>query len=219
MRIDGDRQWTATLPGLDWGYKTTPQTNLNNRDFSYFRGKGLGGSSATNLEVYTIGPKDDYSEWAERVGDTDFAWESIKPRFRELENYHEPRSKYRKYVAGHESDHGQQGNLHIGFAETWEKDIPEMLDVFEKIGLEMNKDFNSGNPIGMGISPNSAFKGRRSTSADLLHDAPPNLVVKTDTRVTRVILQDGSAVGVETEGAECENTTSGLNITHTLTSD
>lgn len=34
---------------LDHGYLTTPQTELNNRDLSYLRGKAMGGTSNLNF--------------------------------------------------------------------------------------------------------------------------------------------------------------------------
>jgi choline dehydrogenase-like flavoprotein len=34
----------------------------------YSRGKGLGGSSAINFGVYSVGARDDYNEWASAVG-------------------------------------------------------------------------------------------------------------------------------------------------------
>ncbi|KAF2100245.1 putative glucose dehydrogenase [Rhizodiscina lignyota] len=199
LRIDGERQFASANKAVDWGYSTVPQEHLGGRTFPYPRGKGLGGSSVVNYEAFTVGPKDDYDEWAERVGDPDFSWKRMQTRFRRLETYHGPPKAYQKYVNPHEHNHGQHGDLQVGFPPTWEKDLPELLDIFEKIGVEMNDDINSGNPIGMGVSPNSAFNGTRSTAADLLQNAPPNLVIKTDTPVTKVIFKDSTALGVETE--------------------
>lgn len=38
-----------TRPDLNYGYNTTPQTELNGRVIPYLRGKGLGGSSIMNF--------------------------------------------------------------------------------------------------------------------------------------------------------------------------
>jgi choline dehydrogenase-like flavoprotein len=51
---------------LNWGYKTTPQTHCLSRDLDYSGGLRLGGSSAINFGLFTIGARDDYEEWAHR---------------------------------------------------------------------------------------------------------------------------------------------------------
>lgn len=38
-----------TRPDLDHGYLTTPQSQLNNRELSYLRGKAMGGTSNLNF--------------------------------------------------------------------------------------------------------------------------------------------------------------------------
>ncbi|KAF2645606.1 FAD/NAD(P)-binding domain-containing protein [Massarina eburnea CBS 473.64] len=54
---------------LDYGYESTPQRQLNDRIIPYSRGKGLGGSSVLNFQVYLYGSGEDYNRWAELVGD------------------------------------------------------------------------------------------------------------------------------------------------------
>ena len=73
-----------------------------------------------------------------------------------------------------------------------------MTDVFNEVGYRANPDGNSGNPIGFSIAPNSAYKGLRTTSADMLVDAPSNLRILTGAQVTRVIFQGKTAVGITT---------------------
>jgi choline dehydrogenase-like flavoprotein len=65
----------------------------------------------------------------------------------------------------------------------------------------MNLDINSGDPIGWGPSPSSAYNGVRSTSADMLSGAPGNLTVLTEAAVQRVIFDGKTAIGVEVDGA------------------
>jgi choline dehydrogenase-like flavoprotein len=55
-----------------------------------------------------------------------------------------------------------------------------------------------GEYMGFGICPNTAFKGYRSTAADLLTDGPNNLEIVTHAHVKRVVFEDRKAVGVET---------------------
>ena len=80
LRVDGQRWITFMNKDMNWGYKTSPQEHCDNRELDYSRGKGLGGSSAINFGVYTVGARDDYEEWARIVGDDDFRWDKIQAR-------------------------------------------------------------------------------------------------------------------------------------------
>jgi choline dehydrogenase-like flavoprotein len=73
---------------LNWGYKTVPQTQLKGQEIDYSRGKGLGGSTAINFSCWVVGPRDDYDEWAERVGDEAWSWREVQRRLGRVENYH-----------------------------------------------------------------------------------------------------------------------------------
>lgn len=73
LRVDGERWTTFMKEGLNWGYKTVPQEHCNDRVIDYSRGRGLGGSSAINFGVFTVGSRDDYDEWARLVDDAAFS--------------------------------------------------------------------------------------------------------------------------------------------------
>ena len=45
---------------LDWGFRTVPQPELNNRRIFLTRGRGLGGTSLMNAMVYMRGNRGDY---------------------------------------------------------------------------------------------------------------------------------------------------------------
>ncbi|KAH7219502.1 hypothetical protein DER44DRAFT_761096 [Fusarium oxysporum] len=202
LRVDGQRWTTFLNQDMNWGYKTTPQEFANNRELDYSRGKGLGGSSAINFGVYSIGARDDYEEWARIVDDDAYRWDKIHDRYKSLETFHGelPEGVDKKYAAPKAEDHGSEGKLHVGYAGEWEKDLPPVLDLFEKAGFPLNPDHNSGNPLGMSVLINSSSKGRRSTANDLLEPKPENLTVLTDSTVQKVLLEGNKAVGVEVNG-------------------
>ncbi|KAF9765788.1 hypothetical protein IL306_001863 [Fusarium sp. DS 682] len=202
LRVDGQRWTTFLNQDMNWGYKTAPQEFANNRELDYSRGKGLGGSSAINFGVYSVGARDDYEEWARIVDDDAYRWDKIHARYKNLETFHGalPEGIDAKYAAPKPEDHGSQGKLHVGYASEWEKDLPPVLDLFEKAGFPLNPDHNSGNPLGMSVLINSSSKGRRSTANDLLEPKPENLTVLTDSTVQKVILEGNKAVGVEVNG-------------------
>lgn len=80
-----ERYNVAFQPGsaVNWGYKTSPQHG--GRVVDYSRGKGLGGSTAINFCGWLVGPRDDFDEWARRVGDEDFGWENVRKCMRRVE--------------------------------------------------------------------------------------------------------------------------------------
>ncbi|KAI1843495.1 hypothetical protein JX266_010321 [Neoarthrinium moseri] len=201
LRVDGQRWTTFQNKDMNWGYQTTPQENCNGRECDYSRGKGLGGSSAINFGVYSIGARDDYEEWARLVGDDFFSWPKIQQRYKALENFHGelPSTVSKKYAAPKPADHGSTGPLRVGYAAEFESDLPPMLDVFEQAGFPLNPDHNSGNPLGMSVLINSSHRGTRSTASDLLEPLPENLTVLSNSPVLRVILEGKKCVGVETD--------------------
>ncbi|KAF7118432.1 hypothetical protein CNMCM5793_007949 [Aspergillus hiratsukae] len=200
LRVDGKRWTTFMQEQMNWGYKTTPQEHCNGRRLDYSRGKGLGGGSAINFGVYTVGSKDDYDEWASVVGDETFSWKNMQTRFKNLETFAgsidlPENQKYGGHQAG---DHGDTGGLQVGYAKEWENDLSLVLDAFEQAGVKRNMDHNSGNPLGISLCINSAHKGLRTTAVDLLSDGPDNLFIVTDSPVQRVILEGKTAIGVQT---------------------
>ncbi|KAL9567414.1 hypothetical protein ACKAV7_008364 [Fusarium commune] len=202
LRVDGQRWTTLFNKAMNWGYKTTPQEHANNRELDYSRGKGLGGSSAINFGVYTVGARDDYEEWARIVGDDAYRWDKIQARFKRLEAFtgEIPHGVDAKYASPNPEDHGRSGKLQVSYARQWEEDLIPMLDLFQDAGFPLNPDHNSGNPLGMSVLINSSHNGVRSTAKDLLTPKPENLTILTDTSVQKILLWGKKAIGVEANG-------------------
>lgn len=187
---------------MNYGYKTTPQQSCDGRELDFSRGRGLGGSSACNFGVYTVGAQDDYEKWASLVDDENFSWQQMQRRFKDLETFDGAINlpAHQKYAQPKAQNHGTKGGLRIGYAKEWDADIPLVLDQLEAAGMPRNLDHNSGNPLGLSLMINSSSNGRRCTAADLLIGASDNLVVITDSPVQRLVLQGKKAVGIETNG-------------------
>jgi len=65
----------------------------------------------------------------------------------------------------------------------------------------LNPDTKSGDPIGLSIVTNTAYKGARTTAKDLLTNAPINLRILVKTHVARVMFSPDDpvkAIGIET---------------------
>ncbi|KAI9050741.1 hypothetical protein LZ554_004861 [Drepanopeziza brunnea f. sp. 'monogermtubi'] len=188
-----------TMPHLNWGYKTAPQTHLIGQEIDYSRGKGLGGSTAINFSCWLIGADEDFNEWARIVGDDAWTWKNVKERFKKIENYHvEIPSEHRKYINPKAEDHGTTGPLHLSYADPWEKGLTDVFVAAEEIGLGINPDVNSGNPIGMGMGATCAYQGSRTTASAYLENAPSNLTIALNSPIAKVVMEGKKAVGVET---------------------
>ncbi|KAL4865926.1 hypothetical protein BDV12DRAFT_210807 [Aspergillus spectabilis] len=203
LRIDGQRWTTFQQESLNWGYKTIPQQHCNGKELDYSRGKVLGGSSAINFGVYTIGARDDYEFWSESVDDEMFSWRKMQGRFKELECFDPTIKKpeHAHFANPQDDNHGSSGPLKLGFASEWEQDLPDVMGAFKDAGVEWNPDHNSGDPIGVALGINSVYRGMRSTARDLVDDALAkggSLEVLPAKTAKRVILEGGRAVGVET---------------------
>jgi choline dehydrogenase-like flavoprotein len=194
-------------PEINWGYKSVPQQVLGGRQVDYSRGKALGGSSAINFGVYTIGPMDDYDEWARLVGDDAFNWENTRRRYKKIENYHANlRPEYQKYAHPKPANHGTDGPLHVELAKIWEPEqlVFNVLDSARTYGFGNNLDINSGDPLGVGVAPNTSYKGYRRTAASaFLQDPPSNLKIIINSPVTKILIEDKRAVGVVADDEKC----------------
>lgn len=69
---------------LNWQYKTTPQKELNGRVLTGHRGTGVGGSSRLNFMSWVRGPKADFDDWAQLVGDNTWSWNKVLQDFKEV---------------------------------------------------------------------------------------------------------------------------------------
>jgi choline dehydrogenase-like flavoprotein len=188
-------------PDLDYGYGSTPQEQLNNRVIGYTRGKGLGGSSVLNFQVYLRGSGEDYNRWAELVEDETWAWEHTKKSFQQIEDYEFEGAKAYSHLANPDpKDHGKGGKVKVCLPPALERGIEPVIEtVVKHSGDNINLDFNNGDPIGIGIFPSSTSKDGRTTSATAhLVDAPSNLEIWTDAVVTRLSFDGFKVVGVET---------------------
>lgn len=71
-------------PQLDYAYKTTKQPSLGGREMVLSRGKGLGGSTLLNFQVWQLGARDEFEEWAGLVGDDDWKFDRVMKRLKQV---------------------------------------------------------------------------------------------------------------------------------------
>ncbi|KAI5927601.1 glucose-methanol-choline oxidoreductase-like protein [Camillea tinctor] len=183
---------------MNWSYKTQPQ--WKDQVIDYSRGKGLGGSTAINFCAWIFGARSDYNEWARLVGNESFAWENVKERLKRVEKFHNDVPEgFQNWIQPKDEDHGSEGNVDVSYQKKWVNLCNDLFVAAEETGLGVNRDVNSGNPIGMGIGPVCIHNGTRITSSlAYLQNAPPNLTIMTNKHVGKIILEENIAQGIQT---------------------
>ena len=178
-------------PKLNWMYESEPERELDGRTLYQPRGKVLGGTSSINGMVYIRGHSQDYDDW-EGAGCTGWGWSSVLPYFKKSEDQARGISEF----------HGSGGPLHVSDQRHFWKPSRAFLDACRQAGLEENRDFNGARQEGFGTYQSTIKNGRRwSAASAYLKPARrrQNLVVRTRAMVTKVMISDGRATGVEYE--------------------
>ncbi|PBP20628.1 alcohol oxidase [Diplocarpon rosae] len=165
----------------DWNIITAPNPGANGRQVKVSRGKFLGGSSGLNGTLCIRGTPQDYDDWnlPGWNGKEVFAY------MKKAENFHG-----KIWFKADEESHGHEGPLDIEPHDL--APISNMiLESMQSQGLELREDmFTTGDtPHGCGHALRTVYKGDRTTAANYLVNRGPNLVIKTDTTVDKVILE------------------------------
>jgi choline dehydrogenase len=179
-------------PRLTWGLTSEPEPALNARRIPLPRGKVLGGSSSINGMFHIRGDRRDFDEWAER-GCSGWAYDEVLPYFIKSE------SSFR----GEGPFHGALGPLQVRSIRTQGLLEEPLRESAKLAGLALNEDYDGERLEGCARGQvNIDGRGRRHSSARAyLHPVMQrsNLQLRTHAAVTRVLIKDGRAFGVEYE--------------------
>ena len=173
----------------NWAFATTPQPGLGGRQGYQPRGKVLGGSSSVNAMIYVRGHPSDYDHWAAQ-GNPGWAWSDVLPYFKRAE--HNER--------GADEFHGTGGPLNVMDLRSPNRFGPAFVEAGLQAGFPGNTDFNGAEQEGVGMYQVTHRNGERFSAAKAYltpNLQRPNLQVITGAHVTRVLLEDRRAVGVE----------------------
>jgi len=173
----------------DWNYLTVPQRGAAGRTVYWPRGKVLGGSSSINAMIYIRGNRRDFQTWRDEHGCAGWGYEDLMPYFRRAEDNSRGASAY----------HGTGGPLRVTDPKYKSPACEAFIAAAQEQGAEANGDFNGPGQDGVGWYQLTQKNGQRCSAATAyLHPARtrPNLSVRTDALVTKVIIEGGQAVGV-----------------------
>ncbi|CAD6560156.1 GMC family oxidoreductase [Paraburkholderia sabiae] len=179
-------------------YFSEPQPYTDNRPIQVMQANTLGGGHSINAMLYVRGQQEDYDGWRD-MGCLDWGYSDVLPYFKRAENNLRIANQY----------HGNDGPLTV--SDTRYKHV--LSDVFieaaiqagSRAGIDVaaNDDFNGARQAGVGYYQISSRRGERvSTARAYLRPAQArgNLIIQTDTRVLRVIIESKRAVGVLVRG-------------------
>lgn len=177
-------------PAVTWPFLTEPQKALKNRVQLWTRGRMLGGSSSINGNVYVRGDPAEFDIWEKEHGLPGWGWKEMLPYFKKME----------RYTDGDPETRGHNGPIGV----TSLKNFDELADAFVagsvEAGHEYVEDYNDGHYEGTSYLQYSTTRGFRSSSATgYLKPARDrsNLDVMVNANVTRVLIENKRAVGIE----------------------
>ena len=176
-------------PRVNWGFRTVPQTHLDNRDMWYPQGKTLGGGSSINAMIYTRGHRNDYEDW-KAAGASGWGYADVLTYFRKAEDNVRLCNEY----------HGTGGPLRVSDPISPLPITAAFIRAAQQAGLKYSADFNGAEQDGVGYHQTTTRDGRRGSAAvSYLRPARGrrNLTVLPRTQVLRVVVEGGRATGVE----------------------
>lgn len=133
---------------LDYNYKSTPQTNTDDRAHTITAGKVLGGGSILNYGAWARGDASDYDQWARTVGGESERWS-----YKEFLPYLKNAERHR--IAKQNPEHrGSNGPIRVtSVAESDPKRRYGLRQpikaAWEELGLKQNPDGDCGSLAGI----------------------------------------------------------------------
>ena len=173
----------------DWEYYTEEEPEMANRKMYWPRGKVLGGSSSINAMIYIRGHRHDYDSWRD-AGNEGWGYTDVLPYFKKAENQERGPDEY----------HGSGGPLNVADMRYVNPLSRAFVAACIEAGIPANNDFNGAANEGAGVFQTTQKNGARwSTVNAYLKPAlkRPNLTLRPQTQVARVVIENGHASGVE----------------------
>ncbi|MBB44538.1 MAG: choline dehydrogenase [Rhodospirillaceae bacterium] len=181
---------TLYNPKINWMYEAEPTYWTANRTIDVPRGKTLGGSSSINGHIYNRGQRLDYDTWAQR-GNRGWGYADILPYFKKCEQ---------RIGIGDDMFRGRDGSLQVTDLNYKHPLCEAFMDGAEELGIPRNPDYNGALQEGISYVQRTTYRRRRvSTARAFLNPVKKksNLKVVTNAFVTRILLDNKTAHGVE----------------------
>ncbi|MBI5961349.1 MAG: GMC family oxidoreductase N-terminal domain-containing protein [Chloroflexi bacterium] len=176
---------------VDWGYNSTPQYGLNNRQTYEPRGKIPGGSSNLYIMMHIRGHRSDYDNWAYN-GCPGWAYDDVLPYFQRSEDQEDSTNP----TAGH------GGAISVINAKDHNPNPTSytFLDACRELGFPATDDFNGLNMEGAGWHHVNIKNGKRHGANEAYIEpiaGRKNFTLSTGSYATRLLFEGSRCVGVE----------------------
>jgi choline dehydrogenase len=173
---------------LTWPAYTVPQEHLHDRTLPQSHGRVLGGDSVINGLAFVRGHRQNFDDWAAE-GNSGWSFQDVLPSFKRFESFEDGQSDLR----------GGAGPISVqrstGLADATES---FMTALAQTAGVALNNDYNAEEQEGVSALQQSVNAGRRvGTDRGYLQGVPANLQVITNATATRIVVENGRAVGVD----------------------
>nr|XP_022899762.1 uncharacterized protein LOC111413133 [Onthophagus taurus]XP_022899763.1 uncharacterized protein LOC111413133 [Onthophagus taurus]XP_022899765.1 uncharacterized protein LOC111413133 [Onthophagus taurus]XP_022899766.1 uncharacterized protein LOC111413133 [Onthophagus taurus]XP_022899767.1 uncharacterized protein LOC111413133 [Onthophagus taurus]XP_022899768.1 uncharacterized protein LOC111413133 [Onthophagus taurus]XP_022899769.1 uncharacterized protein LOC111413133 [Onthophagus taurus]XP_0 len=175
----------------NWHYKTIPQKTgclgMINNTCNQISGKSMGGSSAINDNIYTIGNQNDYNEWSKTGNNSNWSYTKVLPYFKKAEHVN---------LYDYDEDyHGKDGPINTELQKNPSKIRKPFLKALKQLNYSI-LDYNGMNQIGFNDPQVTTFHGkRRSVSSAYLEGLErDNLIIKTSSYVEKILFKDDKKV-------------------------
>jgi choline dehydrogenase len=177
----------------DWKYESEPEPFMHGRRIFHARGKVLGGSSSINGQIFQRGNPLDFERWAADPGMTSWDFAHCLPYFKKMETC--------LAAAPDDPWRGHDGPLVLERGPASSPLFRAFFASVQQAGYPLTDDVNGYRQEGFAAFDRNIHQGRRLSAARAyLHPilrTRGNLSVGTRRFVTRVIVRDGRAIGVE----------------------
>ncbi|KAH6681772.1 hypothetical protein B0J14DRAFT_530502 [Halenospora varia] len=193
----------------DWRFRTVVQEHSSGKAIDWARGKGLGGSSAINYQMYNRGQALDYDDWDALVPNSGWSFTTLLPYFRKHETFNDPTTYTSKsnlplktlYDA---KFHGSSGPIKTSFS-TWRLQIEEdWISAASSFGATWGSpadgwsgdhqgSFHGLSTVDRGEGDNFGTRSYAVTGYLLPNAQRKNLHVLTEALVTKLTLLDDNS--------------------------
>lgn len=206
-------------PAYSWTMFTVPQKHANGNTFPWFRGRGLGGSSAINFMAWNKPNRQEIDDW-EKLGNKGWNWDDLA-KYSAKSSSFVPASLSAEEIArrGLGAGSGWDKPFGDGPIKLTHPQVRTDLDIkvqetLHNMGIPRAPQPLHGDPAGTTIFPNNmdpdtSHRSYAATTYYLPNAARPNFVVLTSAYVHRIISSSEGgeivASGVEFSHGKDEN--------------
>ncbi|TPX09098.1 uncharacterized protein E0L32_001639 [Thyridium curvatum] len=212
---------------LRWTFVSPPQATLNNRPIIQAAGRMLGGSSGINGLVTMYPSRAIVDAWG-ALGNNGWSWDTLAPYYHKfavtsappeaLQSKARARQYYDESVAKKDD-----APVKVSYSKGCTDDNSAWIDTFAGMGMQMKGDLRNGATIGAfqeGRTVDPATGMRSYAALAYLGEEVrkrPNLIVLTESDVTRVVINKGEASQNVTANGVVVRTSTGTEVTFRAT--